>query len=498
VKASNQVTRSSGILLHPSSLPSPYGIGDLGPTAFAWVDFLAEAGCSYWQLLPLGPTGFGDSPYQSFSSFAGNPLLISPDALIADKLLTHQDLLEAPVFPEDKVDFSVVNAWKSVLLTKAHQGLSANAQLNDAFANFRRQEAAWLDDYALFVAIKEEQAGVAWLDWPIPLRDREAAAITSAKARLAKQIEIIAFAQFLFFSQWVALRSHMAERGIQVIGDLPIYVAQDSVDVWTRPELFQLNTDGSPIAVAGVPPDYFSETGQLWGNPLYRWDLHAKDDFAWWRARISASLNMLDILRLDHFRGFVDYWAVPAGDSTAINGTWQQGPGESFFHALKTKFGELPIIAEDLGEISPAVFNLRDQFSLPGMKILQFAFDDGLEHDFLPHNYPQNCVAYTGTHDNDTTLGWYKSAPESERAFCDDYLKRGQGDDIAWNFIHAIWSSAANLAIAPMQDILSLDSSARMNLPSSSQGNWTWRMKTEALSPQLVNRLVQLNSSSKR
>lgn len=497
MKSSSQIPRSSGILLHPTSLPGPHGIGDLGPSAFEWVDFLAESGCSYWQLLPLGPTGYGDSPYQSFSSFAGNPLLISPELLAAENLLGEQDFADSPVFSEKRVDFATVNAWKSTLLKQAYQQRSANPKLTKDFINFREEEAAWLDDYVLFIALKEEQGGIAWLDWLIPLRDRQVQAIASAKKRLRQQIDIIAFGQFLFFRQWAALRAHMEERGIAVIGDLPIYVAQDSVDVWTRPELFQLNPDGNPVAVAGVPPDYFSKTGQLWGNPLYRWDVHAQENFAWWRTRVSASLKTLDFLRLDHFRGFVDYWSVPADQSTAVNGRWEQGPGKEFFHALKAELGELPIIAEDLGEVSPAVFKLRDQFSLPGMKILQFAFDDGLNHDFLPHNYPQKCVAYTGTHDNDTTQGWYKSAPENERAFCNDYLKVA-GDDIAWDFIHAIWASSANLAISPMQDILSLESHARMNLPSSSQGNWAWRMQANALSSQLAGRLSQLNIANNR
>lgn len=491
------IERSSGILLHPSSLPGSYGIGDFGPHAYAWVDFLADSGCSYWQVLPLGPTGFGDSPYQSFSSFAGNPMLISLDLLAAEELLSEEDLKSRPTFSEGRVDFSKVNIWKSEIIKKVYHHLSELTSRTEEFKDFCLEQAAWLEDFTLFMALKAEQGGVAWVDWPAPLRDRHPEALESASTRLAEKMQKITFTQFLFFKQWNALRAHMAARGIVVIGDLPIYVAEDSVDVWTRRELFQMDEQGAPSAVAGVPPDYFSETGQLWGNPLYRWEEHAREGYSWWQARIKASLNMVDILRLDHFRGFADYWAIPAGEVTAVNGRWEQGPGEAFFHALKAELGELPIIAEDLGELSPAVSKLREQFSLPGMKILQFAFDDDLEHEFLPHNYPENCVAYTGTHDNDTTRGWFESAPENERAFCKDYLKV-DGSDIAWDFIRAIWGSAARLALAPMQDLLDLGTEARMNFPSSAQGNWAWRMKEGALSSDLSERIAKLNTAHNR
>jgi 4-alpha-glucanotransferase len=492
-----KIDRSSGILLHPSSLPGPYGIGDFGLQAYRWVDFLADSGSTYWQVLPLGPTGFGDSPYQSFSSFAGNPLFISPDLLLDEGLLVDADLKDKPDFPHDKVDFALVNQWKSELLAKAYRKLVEGNVLTKEYNAFREGQASWLEDFALYMALKKEYAGVAWMDWPVSLRDREQKAIREARQTLEESIAIYVFGQFLFFRQWEKLRAYMAERDIMLIGDLPIYAAQDSADVWIKRDLFQLESNGMPSAISGVPPDYFSETGQLWGNPLYRWEKHTEEGFSWWHARIKASLNLVDILRLDHFRGFADYWSVQANEKTAVNGRWQLGPGESFFHALKKELGDLPIIAEDLGEISPIVYELRDQFSLPGMKILQFAFDDGMEHEFLPHNYPENCVAYTGTHDNDTTQGWFKSAPKNERDFSKDYLKT-DGSNIARDFVQAVWGSLAKLAIAPIQDFLELDSEARMNYPSSAQGNWAWRMGEAALSKELSTRIADLNEDSGR
>lgn len=492
-----KIARSSGILLHPSSLPGRYGIGDFGPQAYRWVDFMADSGCTHWQMLPLGHTGFGDSPYQSFSSFAGNPLLISPDHLLEEGLVKESDLDNPPAFLDRRVDFAAVRKWKDQLIKKALDQLAENPELVSEFTAFCQEQADWLEDYSQFMALKMEYGGTAWTDWPQAFRDRIPNALITARESLAKKMERIAFAQFIFFKQWSALRTHMAERGIAVIGDLPIYAAQDSVDVWTRRDLFQLDETGMPSAVSGVPPDYFSETGQLWGNPLYRWEEHAGENFSWWQARIKASLKLVDSLRLDHFRGFADYWAVPAGELTAVNGRWELGPGDDFFYALKKELGELPIIAEDLGELSPAVYKLRDKFSLPGMKILQFAFDDGLEHEFLPHNYPENCVAYTGTHDNDTSRGWFKTAPRKERSFCKDYLKTN-GKNIADDFIRSIWGSAAKLVIAPIQDFLELDSEARMNYPSSAQGNWAWRLEEGSLSTELAVRIADLNAESGR
>ncbi len=492
-----EISRSSGILLHPSSLPGPYGIGDFGPEAYRWIDFVAASGCAYWQILPLGPTGFGDSPYQSFSSFAGNPLFISPELLVEEELLGEEDLSEQPAFPQEKVDFAQIKRWKNEILGKAFRRFADNDAVAKDMVKFLGEESEWLSDFTLFRAIKRKHGGVAWMDWPVPLRDRNPQALKEAEQSLEEDIAYYAFGQFLFFRQWDKLRTYATEKGVTIIGDLPIYAAQDSADVWARRDLFHLDKEGKPTKVSGVPPDYFSETGQLWGNPLYRWEDHADDGFSWWLDRVKASLKMVDILRLDHFRGFADYWSVPAGETTAVNGRWEQGPGEAFFQALEAELGGLPIIAEDLGELSPAVSVLRDQFSLPGMKILQFAFVDDLEHEFLPHNYPENCVAYSGTHDNDTTRGWFDKAPDEERAFCMDYLDV-KGGDIAWDFICAIWDSAAKLAIAPMQDFLNLGTEARMNYPSSAQGNWSWRMPDDTLYSSLARRIAELNTKHAR
>lgn len=487
----------SGILLHPTSLPGPYGIGDLGPRAFRWLDFLAEGGLGWWQVLPLGPTGYGDSPYQSFSAFAGNPMLISPEGLLQLGLLTQDDLDDRPDFPDEKVDFGALNSWKADLFLKAVRALKDFSDLQAEFTAFRRKEAGWLEDYALYRAIKSEHGEVAWGDWPADLRDRRPAALQAARGRLAESIEDYAFQQFIFFRQWDALRNRMRELSIRVIGDIPIYVAMDSVDVWANRRFFHLDRQGRPIEVAGVPPDYFSETGQLWGNPLYRWSVHAEQGYAWWLARFRAVLKLVDVVRLDHFRGIAGYWAVPAGEKTAVKGAWIKGPGEHFLNAVWRALGDIPLIAEDLGEITPDVFELRDQFNLPGMKILQFAFDDGVEHQFLPHNYPENCVAYTGTHDNDTTIGWYLTAPEEETAFCREYLNT-DGAHIAWNMIHALWASRASLSVAPFQDFLELGTEARMNYPSIPEGNWDWRMAPEALSAPLAERIAALNRENKR
>ncbi|MDA1330375.1 MAG: 4-alpha-glucanotransferase [Chloroflexi bacterium] len=492
-----KLPRSSGILLHPTSLPGSYGIGDLGPEAYRWVDFLAEGGFTWWQLLPLGPTGFADSPYQSFSAFAGNPMLISPELLQRDGLLENGDLDSHPDFPDSKVDFAAVNEWKKALLAIAHRRVIRLPALQLEFETFKREQADWLEDYALFRAIKTEQGEGPWSNWPQGLRDRETLELEEARSRLAESIENYAFHQFLFFRQWEALRSHMQARNVQVIGDIPIYVAMDSAEVWANRNWFYLDSEGQPISVAGVPPDYFSKTGQLWGNPLYRWDKHAEQGYKWWLKRLMSTLLMVDIVRLDHFRGFAGYWAVPAGQKTAETGQWEAGPGEVFFETMREKLGELPLIAEDLGEITQAVIELRDEFDLPGMKILQFAFDDGLEHKFLPHNYAENFVAYTGTHDNDTVRGWYMSAPEAEKVFCRDYLGV-DGSDIAWDMIRAVWASRANVAIAPIQDVLDLGTEARMNFPGTIGGNWDWRMPADALRPELSRRLADLNQKHDR
>jgi 4-alpha-glucanotransferase len=485
--------RSSGILLHPTSLPSPYGIGDLGPTAFQWIDFLERSRCSLWQVLPLGPTGYGDSPYQSFSSFAGNPYLVSPQQLLQEGLLQPVDLEVKPDFPDEKVDYGRVIPWKIALLRRAYERFTQANQreLEQEFERFQERQALWLEDFALFMALKDRHGGKPWPKWEAPLRDRDPAALQEARRVHAEAIRRQKFRQFLFFRQWKTLREYANQRGIRIIGDVPIFVAHDSADVWAHTELYYLDKEGNPTFVAGVPPDYFSPTGQLWGNPLYRWDIHARNGYQWWLARLQAVLQLVDIIRLDHFRGFAGYWEVPGGEETAEKGRWAPGPGEDFFANIKQGLGELPLIAEDLGEITPDVIELRENFNLPGMKILQFGFEG--DKDFLPHNYLQNCVAYTGTHDNDTTRGWYQSMPESIRDFCRRYLGSHE-QDVVWEMIRAIWVSVAVFAIAPMQDFFDLGSQARMNFPGRPSGNWTWRMPEGSLKGYLAKRIKGYNS----
>jgi len=504
--------RSSGILLHPTSFPGPYGIGDLGPQSRRFIDFLADSGCKLWQILPLGPTGYGDSPYQCFSAFAGNPYLVSPDILLEQGLLTHDDFSDMPAWSQN-VDFGALYGWKPGLLAKAYarfesvpraarEARGARGALRAEFGAFRFENASWLEDFALFMALKESNGGAPWNQWPDPLRKRAPKALEEARKTLASQISRFSFYQFLFFSQWHALRDYVHSKGIQIIGDIPIFVAMDSADVWSRPELFTLDEAGKPTVVAGVPPDYFAPTGQLWGNPLYRWDAHKRSGYAWWTERISATLKTVDIIRIDHFRGFVGYWEVPGDAPTAEKGRWAPGPGADLFNAIRKSMTlngaeQLPIIAEDLGFITPEVVKLRDSFHLPGMKILQFAFS-GPDNVFLPDYYIQNCVVYTGTHDNDTTLGWYASAPPAEREFARSYLSVVDGSDFAWDLIGAAWKSEAVFALAPMQDFLSLGSEARMNFPGKPAGNWTWRMDENALSEGLKEKIQELNKLYER
>lgn len=486
--------RASGILLHPTSLPGPYGIGDIGPQACQWIDFLSNTGCGLWQLLPLGPTGYGDSPYQCFSTFAGNPYLISPEALFADDLLHSDDLVDHPVFPEDHVDYGAVIPWKLNLLDRSYLRFkySDSPELGEAFAEFLNDQASWLNDFALFMALKEAHGGGSWVDWPASLRERESQDLEEARLKYADAIQRQKYRQFIFSRQWSALRKHAANKKITIIGDVPIFVAHDSAEVWANPDLFYLDEDGNPSVVSGVPPDYFTETGQLWGNPLYRWDIHTANGYKWWLDRIRAMLKQVDIVRLDHFRGFAGYWEVPAGEETAVNGRWMPGPGEEFFQAVWDCLGDLPIIAEDLGEITPDVIELRERFSLPGMKIVQFAFTGDPQDPFLPHNHVKNCVVYTGTHDNDTSRGWFMRVTEKERDFCRRYLCR-DGHDISWDLIRTAWSSVAMFALAPMQDFLDLGNEARMNYPGNSSGNWSWRMGMNALNSQLRARIKEIN-----
>jgi len=492
--------RSSGIILHPSSLPGPDGIGDLGPEAYRWVDFLAESGCSLWQVLPLGPTGYGDSPYQCFSALAGNPYLISPAMLLEEGLLTREDLSDRPEFPSERVEFGDVIPWKMTLLDRAfsHFNKSKSTRLKDEFVKFQEEQNSWLPDFALFMAIKASHDGVAWKDWPEPLRRRDPEALKEFAQNHSDAIRAQLFRQFIFFRQWQALKHYANEKGLSIIGDIPIFVAFDSADAWSHPELFFFDKKLLPTVVAGVPPDYFSPTGQLWGNPLYRWQVHKKTGYAWWIQRVRSTLQLFDILRMDHFRGFAGYWEVPTGNPTAEFGRWVPGPGASLFQAIEEALGNLPIIAEDLGAITPDVVELRDHFNLPGMKIFQFAFSTDPTDPFLPHNYPVNCVAYTGTHDNDTARGWYEnSSTEKERDFCRRYLARS-GDDIAWDMIRAVWSSVAVMALAPLQDLLSLGSDARMNFPGKLGGYWSWRMPASALNEDLMTRLKETNHLYRR
>jgi 4-alpha-glucanotransferase len=495
--------RASGILLHPTSVPGQFGIGDLGEQAFAFVDFLEDAGQSIWQVLPLGPTGYGDSPYQSFSAFAGNPLLISLDNLRCDGLLSRADLERNPaqVVSGDRIDYGAVIAHKNSLLEIAYQNFKSSA-MNSEFEEFTRASAEWLDGYALFRALKEEHRGAPWLKWDRPIARHERDAVSAARRRLDDRIQAHKFFQWLFFRQWRALKSYANDKGVKVLGDMPIFVALDSADVWERAELFKLDSDRRPLVVAGVPPDYFSETGQLWGNPLYDWERMRENGFEWWISRVKTALSVFDIIRLDHFRGFAACWEVPAADETAERGEWVEVPGRALFETLRARLGELPLMAEDLGVITPDVIELRDRFEFPGMRILQFAFGADARNRDLPHNYVQNSVAYTGTHDNDTTLGWFHSKPGKgstrtraqvlrEREFCLKYLN-SNGREIHWDFIRAVHASVSDTAIVPMQDVLGLDSSARMNLPASNHGNWGWRASAADFSASLASRLRDL------
>ncbi len=486
--------RASGIILHPTSLPGPDGIGDLGPEAYRWVNFLADSGCKLWQILPLGPTGYGDSPYQCFSAFAGNPYLVSPALLLEDGLLKRGDLADRPVFPVNRIDYGEAIQWKIKILDRAYNHFveGKNKQIQAEFDAFNSEQAYWLKDFTLFMAIKEAYGGVSWDNWPNGLRQRKSSAIGAFKKNDQEKIDRNNFFQFLFFRQWQALKEYANGKQIKIIGDIPIFVAYDSADAWANPELFYLDGEGKPTIVAGVPPDYFSPTGQLWGNPIYKWKEHQKQGYAWWIKRMQSTLKMVDIVRLDHFRGFAGYWEIPFGMPTAEVGRWVKGPAEDLFLAIHSALGDLPVIAEDLGVITPDVVALRDRFDLPGMKVFQFAFETDPHDPFLPHNYETNCVAYTGTHDNDTALGWYQTAPEKERDFIRRYLARS-AEDISWDMIRAVWSSVAAFALAPMQDVLSLGNEARMNMPGQASGNWNWRMNPDSANKNVLDRLKEVN-----
>ncbi len=488
--------RASGILLHPTSLPGRFGIGDIGASAFDFVDFLSASGQTYWQMLPLGPTGPGNSPYSTFSAFAGNTLLISPETLMERGLLPDSVIARSPSFPDDHVDYGQVYEWKTQILKLAFENFRStpNNALAEAFHEFCRHNSWWLDDYAAYRAIKSAQGNKPWFEWAEPLRLRDPDALERAVSQLYREIDAERFYQFLFFNGWASLKRYANDRRVSIIGDIPIFVALDSADVWCNQEKFKLNPDGTPKVVSGVPPDYFSKTGQLWGNPIYDWEAMRIDDFSWWTARIAFALRTADIVRLDHFIGFVRNWEVPGGDKTAENGTWARVPGTELFETLLRRLGPLPVIAEDLGSMTPEVESLRDRFEMPGMRILQYAFGGDAQNRDLPHNYIKNTVAYTGTHDNDTTAGWYRKATRHERAYCRKYLN-ANGRQIYRDMVRAAYSSVADTAIVPMQDILGLGSSARMNTPATSDGNWQWRLPADQLIGEVSSWLREMTAT---
>ncbi len=501
--------RSSGILLHPTCLPGPYGIGELGPEAHRFADFLRDAGQKIWQVLPLGPTGYGDSPYQSFSAFAGNPLLLSLDVLVERGYLNHRDLENRPLFPADHVDFNRVIEWKLPLLNKAYEGFVSSGADREAYGRFCGKHARWLDDFALFMALKQQHNLVMWTQWGPKYALRDAAALDDVRCDLHDEIERQKFIQFEFERQWTELKAHCGRNGIRLMGDVPIYVALDSSDVWAHPEMFELLPDGTPHVIAGVPPDYFSATGQCWGNPIYRWEQHANQGYAWWITRFRRSLEMLDLIRLDHFRGFEAYYEIPGSATTAVNGTWVKGPGAALFEALEDALGKLPIVAENLGVITPEVEALRNRFAFPGMAILQFAFgNDPQAPDFKPHNYSHHLVAYTGTHDNDTIMGWWHStgAGDSTRTQEDvanelNYAKRylnTDGSDINWVMIRTLMASVADTVLFPLQDVVGAGNEGRMNLPGTASGNWRWRFRSGDLLPAMAGRLKEMAETYER
>lgn len=481
--------RTSGVLMPISSLPSPYGIGTMGKAARKFVDFLQKSGQTYWQILPICQTSYGDSPYQSFSSFAGNPYFIDLEYLCKDKLLKKAECDSFDWGGSIRyVDYGTMYESRYALLKKAYARFVKNIPAD--YEDFCEKEKAWLDDYSLFMALKDANDGVAWAEWDEALKHREASAIAEAKNSYADDISFYKMLQYLFFKQWRELKAYANEKNIGIIGDVPIYVAMDSADVWTNPNLFYLDEELNPIEVAGCPPDAFSEDGQLWGNPLFRWDVMKKDGYTWWTNRIRAVSKLYDIVRIDHFRGFDSFYAIPAGEETARNGCWKKGPGMDLFHTLEKKLGKLPIIAEDLGFLTPSVHKLLKDSGFPGMKVIQFAFDSREDSDYLPHNYPTNCVVYTGTHDNDTVMGWMKTAPKSSVRFAKKYLNLTKEEGYNWGMMRAAWSSVADLAIVPMQDLIGLGSEARINTPSTIGNNWKWRATEDQISNKLAKHLL--------
>ncbi|HXH39678.1 MAG TPA: 4-alpha-glucanotransferase [Thermoanaerobaculia bacterium] len=491
-------TRTAGVLLHPTSLPGPFGIGDLGDELLVFLDWAQSAGLKLWQVLPLNAPGYGNSPYGCLSSYAGNPLLISPRRLLEDGLLPAGALDGMPEFPDGSVDFDRVAALKQELLQRSYEHFAEHATDDQwqALAGFEGDNP-WLPDWALYAALKEKHGGRPWMAWPPGLAFREHDAIDSARAELADEIGFHEYVQWIFFGQWAAVRDAARARGIRIMGDVPIYVAGDSADVWANREIFQLDEHGLPDVVAGVPPDYFSETGQRWGNPLYRWDLLRETNYSWWVARVRAALRFADVLRIDHFRGFAAYWEIPASEPTAIHGHWMPGPGRALFDAIRDALGELPIVAEDLGFITSEVHQLRKDIGVPGMRILQFAFTQA-SSPHLPHSYDPKTVVYTGTHDNDTARGWYENAAAEEREAVEVYLGVTDAADVAWSLIRAAYTSVAETVIVPVQDILDLGSDARMNRPGAEHDNWSWRLTEGALTSEHADKLCRLAKASGR
>ncbi|NOY12835.1 MAG: 4-alpha-glucanotransferase [Deltaproteobacteria bacterium] len=483
--------RRSGILLHPSSLPGPQPIGTLGQEAYDFVDWLVAAGQSVWQILPLGPTGYGNCPYSCYSAFAGNPLLINLDKLVELGDL-HKDELPVPAAAGETVDFAAAEKLLNLLRTAARRFSEARVPARQQdFAQFCQDQAFWLNDYAFFAAMQKTEPQHSWQQWPRPVRQRQPDALHRRGTELREDIAWHKYLQFIFFQQWFELKDYANRRGVAIFGDLPIFVAENSADVWANRQLFHLDADDRPTLVAGVPPDYFSKTGQRWGNPLYDWEQLAKDDYSWWRARFRWNLQLFDLVRVDHFRGFAACWAIPAAEPTAVSGSWLEVPGEQLFSRLQADFGELPIVAEDLGVITPEVEQLRDQFKLPGMKILQFAFDSGPDNPYLPHNHRPNSVVYTGTHDNNTSLGWWRSLPAEGKQRVKDYLQR-PCRNMPWPLIETALASVAELAVVPMQDLLTLGAKARMNRPGTTHGNWQWRLLPDSAYREITVQLRHL------
>jgi 4-alpha-glucanotransferase len=484
-----KIRRSAGILLHPTSLPGKYGIGDLGNEAYEFIDFLVDAGQSLWQVLPLGPTGYGDSPYQCFSAFAGSPLLISPDKLIEEGLLKEDDVNDIRIWPPNDVDFGEVIPYKTSLLEKAFENFqNSGKNIYSEFKPFIEANNDWLEDFALFMSVKNHHNGIIWSDWSKDIATRSKGAVNKWKDKLKHSYEYQIFVQAVFDKQWKELKKYANENDIMIMGDLPIFIAYDSSDLWANKELFSVDNEGRLETVAGVPPDYFSETGQLWGNPLYKWDKMEENNFLWWQKRMTKMYEIVDIVRIDHFRGFEAYWEIPGDAKTAINGEWIKAPGYKLFNTLKEKFGDLPIVAEDLGVITKEVEELRDTFEFPGMKILQFAFGDEMEEKFLPHNHIQNCVVYTGSHDNDTTRSFFEKEKEKGSGIYEwaQYYMNYYGEEMTLAAIKTAYASVANIVFIPLQDILNLGNEARMNFPSTLGGNWTWRYTKEQITKKLI------------